>query len=192
MAFGPPEGHLVREILMVPVLLGLLAAPGAGRATDLVDGVVAVVGEQPIMLSSVLFETEVRTVLSGGARGVNLGPPRVDCGVLEDLVDRAAVLQEAEGEIIGVDEQVARQLETFLDSFERVEDLTRWLARWRIGSAELRTHFASQLRAETFAAAVPQRSRDWIDAVRERLGVRYTDLGRDRLECGAPTAPESD
>lgn len=182
----------MRDLLGVPALMILLAIPGTVRATDLVDGVVAVVGEQPIMLSSVLFEAEVRTVLSGGAREVNLGPPRPDCAVLEELVDRAAVLQEAEGEIIGVDEQVARQLEEFLDSFERVEDLTRWLGRWRVGSAELRAHFASQLRAETFAAAVPHRSRDWIDAVRERQGVRYTDLGRDRLNCGDVTAAEPD
>ncbi len=187
-----PEGCPTRGALLVSALLISLAAPRAGHATDLVDGVVAVVGEQPIMLSSVLFETEVRAVLSGGAREVNLGPPRPDCAVLEGLIDRAAVLQEAEGEIIGVDEQVARQLEDFLDRFERVEDLTRWLARWSIGSAELGAHFGSQLRAETYAGAVPQRSRDWIDSVRERQGVRYTDLGRDRLKCGDLAAPETD
>jgi len=179
-------------------MLTLVALPQPGRATDLVDGVVAVVGEQPIMLSSVIFEAEVRAVLGGGAREVNLGPPQADCADLEVLVDRVAVLQEAKGEIIGVDEQVNRKLEAFLDSFERIEDLTRWLGRWRIGSAELHTHFGTQLRAESFVAAVPQQSRAWIDAVRERQGVRYTDLGRERLQCeaaagageGAGAAPE--
>jgi len=216
----------------VLALTVLAAAPSPARAPALVDGVVAVVGEQPIMMSSVVFEAEVRTVLSGGDRQVNLGPPRPDCGVLEALIDRAAVLQEAEGEIVGVDEQVNRKLEVFLDSFERVEDLTRWLGRWNIGSAELRTHLVTQIRAENFAAArartttlvterdvreaydaadprwegvpfdeaaevlreqllaeaVQQQSRAWIDAVRARQGVRYTDLGRDRLQCGGEPA----
>lgn len=218
----------------VLILFAVAVASQPARATDLVDGVVAVVGEQPIMMTSVQFETEVRTVLAGGARGVNQGPLRADCEVLEALIDRAAVLQAAEGEIVGVGEQVSRQVEIFLDSFERVEDLTRWLGRWHVNEADLRIHFAAQLRAETFAAArartttlvterdvreaydaadprwqgVPfedvaatlreellaaamgRQRRVWIDSVRQRQGVRYTDLGRERLHCGGDTAGE--
>ncbi len=214
-----------RRRLAVTVALAALAVVRGAPAVEAVDGVVAVVGDQPLMLSDVLFEAEVRVVDAQGGAGVNLGPPALDRAILEELIDRAVVLQEAGGEDLGVDEEVRRELEEFLDRFDRIEDLTRWLGRWKIGTAELRDHFAARIRAETFVelrlaaavrvsdrevveayradrehygelqreqaeaairAALWQQRRDeqyerWIEGLRKKRGVRYTDLGRERF-----------
>jgi len=212
--------------IAITVLLGSLVLPA--RATDLVDGVVAVVGDQPIMLSAVVFEHEVLTVLDGGGREVNLGPPQLDCAVFETVVDRTLVLQQADGAILGVDEEANWQMERFLDRFERVEDLTRWLGRWHIGTAELRAYFVSRVRADSLALAraetttrlserevldayrsdpgrwagaafesvaddiraelwrerLEEQRRRWIAGLRERHGVRSTELGTRLVDCG--------
>jgi len=193
--------------------------------------VVAVVGDQPIMLSAVVFEHEVHTVLAGGGREVNLGPPQLTCAVFEDVIERTLVLQQAEGEMLGVDEAANWQMERFLDRFERVEDLTRWLGRWHIGTAELRAYFVSRVRAESFAtgraeattrlserevldayhsdpgrwghvafddvaediraelwsARLGEQRQRWIAGLRERFGVRSTDLGTRLIDCGPAT-----
>lgn len=156
---------------LIALTVAVSLAAGAARALEVTDAVVAVVGDQPLMLSDVQFETEVRMVRSVGGAGVNLGPPKLDAAVLEALIDRAVVLQEAGGEDLGVDEEVQRALEEYLDRFDRIEDLTRWLGRWKIGTAELRTHFAGEIRARTFvelrmAAATRVSDREVIDAYR--------------------------
>lgn len=135
------------------ILLVAAALVGPARASDVVDGVVAVVGDQPLMLSTVLFEQEVRSVQAEGGRSVNLGPPRPDPAVLEAMIDHTLVLQEAEGEIIGVTEEANWQLQLLLDRFERREDLTRWLDRWSIGTAELRAYFVAEVRVDVYATA---------------------------------------
>jgi hypothetical protein len=168
-------------------LIAVVAGPQPARAQDVADGVVAVIGDRPLMLSAVLFEVEVRTVLDSGGRLVNLGPPAPDCDVLEALVVRTLLLQEAEGEQLAVDEEVNRRLEVFIDAFERVEDLTRWLGRWSIGTAELRTHFTAELRADTFA----QLRAEAITRVSEREVVEAWQDGGERwdgvpLEQAAP------
>jgi hypothetical protein len=161
---------VIRTGLAVLVVTASLAA-GAARALEVTDAVVAVVGDQPLMLSDVQFETEVGMVRDAGGAGVNLGPPKLDVSVLESLIDRAVVLQEVGGEDLGVDEEVQRSLEEFLDRFDRIEDLTRWLGRWKIGTAELRTHFADEIRARTYielrmAAATRVSDREVIEAYR--------------------------
>ena len=92
-------------LLRVAIAALLLSPAPVADVVDVVDGVVAVVGDQPVMLSSVVFEHEVRTVMDGGGRLVNLGPPQLDCGVFADVIERTLVLQQAEGEILGVDEE---------------------------------------------------------------------------------------
>ncbi len=172
-----------RLLLCATLLTTLLLAPiPPAYAQDVADGVVAVVGEQPLMLSTVLFEVEVRTVLEHGGRQVNLGPPAADCAVLTALVERTLLLQEAEGELLAVDEEVNRRLEGFIDAFERVEDLTRWLGRWSIGTAELRTHFSAELRADTFA----QHRAESTTRISEREVVEAWQAAPDRWEGMAP------
>jgi hypothetical protein len=126
------------------------------------------------------------------------------------------------GEVLASEEAVNRRLEAFLDRFEEVEDLTRWLQRWRISTRELRAHFGEDLRASTYAERRLSRAirladkevreayvrdperwagqsfaeveetlrlelwdqryeeqwRRWMDGIREKRGVRYTELGR--------------
>ena len=129
------------------VLAGVV--PAWGQAV--VDGVVAVAGEHPLMLSEVQFEAEIQRVFNEGARQVNLGPSVADAAVLDALIDRSLLLQEATAEVINVDDEVSRRLKDFLDRFDRVEDLTRWLGRWKIGTAELTAHFVEEMRAHTYA-----------------------------------------
>ena len=213
--------------LAIGFILSLL--PYQALASDLVDGVVAVVGDQPVMLSSVVFEHEVQTVLASGGREVNLGPPQLDCAVFEAVIERALVLQQAEGQILGVEEEANWQMEQFLDRFERVEDLTRWLGRWHIGTSELRAYFVTRVRADSLATAhaeattrlserevldayhadtsrwdgvtfeaaaetiraelwgarLEEQRRRWIVGLRDRLGVRSTDLGAGIIDCEA-------
>lgn len=204
-------------------LLAILLAvpPCSARAQDVVDGVVAVAGERPLMWSDVLFDAEVRSVDRSGGREVNLGPTRPDREVLEAAIERTLVLQEMGAEILASEESINRRLEQFLDRFERVEDLTRWLNRWRISTRELRTYFGEHLRATEYTerrlssairladgevlgayTAAPERwggrpyseveaeirtelwsqryreqRRLWLDSLREKRGVRYTELG---------------
>lgn len=225
-------------LLRVAIAALLLSPAPVAVASDVVDGVVAVVGDQPVMLSSVVFEHEVRTVMDGGGRLVNLGPPQLDCGVFADVIERTLVLQQAEGEILGVDEEANWQMEQFLDRFERVEDLTRWLGRWHIGTSELQAYFVTRVRAASFATAraeattrlserelldayhddparwagasfddaaeairaelwsarLDEQRQRWIVGLRDRYGVRSTDLGAGLIDCepaadGAPGQP---
>jgi len=212
----------VRGYAALGIALAALASPGPVRAQDVVEGVVAVAGERPLMWSDVLFEAELRRIEESGGRLVNLEPTRPDAAVVEAVVERELILQEVGAEVLASEEAVNRRLEEFLDRFEEVEDLTRWLQRWRISTRELRAHFSEELRAasfgeaqlsrairladsevreayvrdgarwagQSFADAEPlirqelweqryeEQRRRWMDGIREKRGVRYTELGR--------------
>ncbi len=132
--------------------VALVGAPSAAAvAQDVVDGVVAVVGEQPLTLGDVQFEAEVQATLEHGGRWMHEHQPQASPEILELLVERSLLLQEAGNQPLAVDEEVLERLETFLDRFERLEDLTAWLARWTIGTVELRAHFEADIRAREFA-----------------------------------------
>ncbi len=220
----PPARRAIVVALCV-ALGAALGQAGAARAQAVVDGVVAVAGERPLMLSDVQFEAEIQRVMREGARQVNLGPSVADAAVLELLIDRSLLLQESTAEVINVDEEVSRRLEDFLDRFDRVEDLTRWLGRWKIGTSELTAHFAEEMRARTYAelrllsstrvsdreleqgfdaederwqGVAEEEAREtlryemwhgrydaaytqWLTTIREKRGVRITDLGRSQL-----------
>ena len=215
----------MRSLLALAALGALVAVSDRASAQDVVDGVVAVVGERPLMWSDVLFEAEIRSVEASGGREINLRPTQADPEVMEVLVERALILQEMGAEFLAPEEAVNRRLERFLDRFERVEDLTRWLGRWKISTRELRAHFAEGLRVSSYAerrltsavrlsdgevyeayAEDPRRwggtpydevsgvirnelwakrldeqRQRWLDGIREKRGVRYTDLGQGLL-----------
>ncbi len=208
--------------LVTGILLAAVAFARPVSAQDVVDGVVAVAGERPLMWSDVLFEAELRRIEESGGRLVNLEPTEPDRAVIEAVIERELILQEVGGEVLASEEAVNRRLEAFLDRFEEVEDLTRWLQRWRISTRELRAHFGEELRASTYAERRLSRAirladnevreafvrdperwvgqsfaeveetirlelwdqryheqwRRWMDGIREKRGVRYTELGR--------------
>ncbi len=205
---------------VAPAVLLVLSA-GSARGQDVVDGVVAVAGERPLMWSDVLFDAEVRSVDRSGGLEVNLRPTHPDRQTLEAAIERVLVLQEMGAEILASEESINRRLEQFLDRFERVEDLTRWLNRWRISTRELRAYFGedirvleyterrlssairladgevhgaftadpgrwggrpfaeveAEIRAELWQQRYEEQRRAWLDSLREKRGVRYTELG---------------